>query len=143
MRKSALDRILERVTKDQRGSCWITGFTVRSNGYAGMRFEGKMHYVHRIAYRLLVGPIPEGLSLDHKCGNRLCCNPEHLEPVTTRENNRRAWARFPLGHPSRKTHCSKGHEYGPQDYCPNRTTRRCQECHRTYMRDRMRKLRVS
>jgi len=44
---------------------------------------------HRFAYELLVGPIPEGMDLDHVCGVRLCVWPEHLEPVTHAENLRR------------------------------------------------------
>jgi hypothetical protein len=44
---------------------------------------------HRFAYELLVGPIPAGLVLDHLCRNRLCVNPNHLEPVTNSENPRR------------------------------------------------------
>jgi hypothetical protein len=48
-----------------------------------------MLLVHRDVYEQLVGPIPEGLVLDHLCRNRSCCNPAHLEPVTTAENVRR------------------------------------------------------
>jgi hypothetical protein len=44
---------------------------------------------HRFAYELLVGPIPEGLVIDHLCRNRRCVNPAHLEPVTAEENWRR------------------------------------------------------
>lgn len=44
---------------------------------------------HRFAYELLVGPVPDGLQLDHLCRNRACCNPEHLEPVEGVENRLR------------------------------------------------------
>lgn len=62
---------------------------------------------HRIAYLMLVGPIPDGLQLDHLCRNRACVRPEHLEPVTNREN----WNRgnTPSAVHARKTHCHVGH----------------------------------
>lgn len=48
---------------------------------------------HRLAYRELVGPIPDGYEVDHTCGNTVCCNPAHLEAVTQEENKRRTWER--------------------------------------------------
>lgn len=44
---------------------------------------------HRIAYELYKGKIPDGLTVDHLCFNRLCQNPQHLEAVTFEENARR------------------------------------------------------
>lgn len=86
------------------GECWPwTGWT-QPNGYGsfGGHESGKTRLAHRIAYMFLVGPIPEGLVLDHlchtrdpecadneACPHRRCCNPDHLEPVTRRENVRR------------------------------------------------------
>ena len=60
-----------------------------SSGYGIVTICGKKYYTHRVAYEELVGPIPDGLVLDHLCRNRRCCNPEHLEPVTDGENTRR------------------------------------------------------
>lgn len=51
-----------------------------------------MAYAHRVAYELARGPVPRKLFLDHLCGRRSCCNPDHLDPVTTAENNRRSRA---------------------------------------------------
>jgi hypothetical protein len=47
---------------------------------------------HRIAYRLAKGPIPAGMIVDHGCGNRLCCRPDHLEAIPQSENTRRRYA---------------------------------------------------
>ncbi|WP_411732175.1 HNH endonuclease signature motif containing protein [Paeniglutamicibacter sp.] len=68
-------------------SCWVwTAAKVKGYG----KFQ--KHRAHRWSYEHLVGPIPEGLTLDHLCRNRACVNPEHLEPVTVEENVRRAAA---------------------------------------------------
>jgi HNH endonuclease len=53
------------------------------------------------------GPIPEGCELDHLCREKVCVFPEHLEPVSGRENSRRS--RSPAALNARKTHCLRGH----------------------------------
>jgi len=70
---------------DENG-CWIWKYSVCSiTGYG----KGAGRLAHRVSYERHVGPIPEGLELDHLCGVRVCINPEHLEPVTHLENARR------------------------------------------------------
>ena len=87
------------------GPCWMwTAAAETENHYGMIRANGRMMLVHRFAYELLVGPIRDGLELDHVCRVRKCCRPEHLEPVTSLENHDRS-------KPFRKaTHCLEGHE---------------------------------
>lgn len=85
------ERFWEKVEKRGPDECWEWGGTV-ADGYGRFReggFGSSPVRAHRVAYKLLVGPIPEGLVLDHLCENRGCVNPAHLEPVTNRENLRR------------------------------------------------------
>ncbi len=77
-----------RVVKSD--GCWLwTGYLTRG-GYGRLYIGSyRYEYTHRLAYEEAVGPIPDGLELDHLCRNHACCNPAHLEAVTHRENIRR------------------------------------------------------
>lgn len=76
-----------RVDVGEPDDCWLwLGSTNGSNGYGRLGRRPTWHLAHRYAYEQAVGPIPEGLVLDHLCSVRLCCNPAHLEPVTQAEN---------------------------------------------------------
>ncbi len=80
-------RFLCKITIRPNGCCeWIGA--KNADGYGV--FGGSL--AHRYSYETFVGPIPEGLTLDHLCSNPPCINPHHLEPVTNEENVRRAWA---------------------------------------------------
>lgn len=69
--------------------CWPWVGARNSAGYGVVRINGINHLAHRVAYERTVGPIPEGLTIDHLCRTRSCCNPAHMEPVTREENGRR------------------------------------------------------
>lgn len=103
------ERIEDGVTVDEAG-CWLwQGVRFSRTGYAQFSVDNKTRSVHRVAYELYVGPIPDGLTVDHLCRVRNCVNPEHLEAVTARENILRGES--PCAHNARKTHCPKGHPY--------------------------------
>jgi len=88
-------------------SCWIWINKPNSGGYGIIYYKGSWHPAHRIIYMLLRGPIPEGLELDHLCKNRRCVNPDHLEPVTSRVNQRRGNGFAGIN--ANKIFCKHGH----------------------------------
>ncbi len=101
---------------DSATGCWLArrGVDKKHTGYASVWFQGRNHLAHRLSYQVNVGPIPEGLQLDHLCRRRECFNPEHLEPVTARENILRSPIAVATLNAA-KTHCPQGHEYTPEN----------------------------
>lgn len=91
---------------------------------------------HRLAYEILVGPVPAGLTLDHLCRNRACMNPAHLEPVTMRANVLRGEA--PAARQARRTHCRHGHPLIPEPHAHRSGRRYCPICYKAYFKKRYR-----
>lgn len=85
----------ERVAKGDPDECWLWTGHLGSGGYGAAYVRGVRtnRGAHRVAYELAVGPVPDGLEIDHLCFTRRCCNPAHLEPVTHAENVRRSYER--------------------------------------------------
>ena len=110
--------------------CTIWMGAVDAAGYGRINFGKKFgaQFAHRLAYMLAKGPIPERMTIDHRCRVRCCINPAHLEAVSNRENILRGvgWAATN----ARRTHCANGHEFTPENTAHAQGGRRCLECTR-------------
>jgi len=104
------------------GDCWEwQGYL--TNGYGRVKRGGKTQAVHRYIYEQLVGPVDALLDLDHRCRNRKCCNPDHLEPVTRAVNLNRG-----VKHQTTKTHCKYNHPYSVENTLQYAGRRHCLTC---------------
>lgn len=127
--RPAMTRFMEKVKLDD--GCWMWQGALSTKGYASFSIsKDKGGQVgHRWIYEQMIGPIPDGLTLDHLCRRKACVNPMHLEPVTALENTARAKA-------ARAT-CRQGHPYDdPTNIIvtgPGR--RRCRACYLRYARE--------
>lgn len=132
-RQPEQDRFWEKVLKT--GGCWLWLAGVDGGGYAEFWSQGRHIKGHIFAYRLLIGVISAGKTLDHLCRVRSCVRPDHLEPVSLQENiGRRPWrSTCPNGHPL---------EEGTIYVCPKSKKRMCLECKRRSARDYLRRRRL-
>lgn len=106
-------------------------------GYGVFWYKGKRWGAHRCSHDMFVGPIREGLTIDHLCRNTLCVNPFHIEVVTIQENVRRS--NGISAENARKTRCKRGHPFTEENTVRHGDGRReCRECRR--MRSRVGKL---
>lgn len=117
------------------GVCWEWTAYRDKKGYGKFQVGNKARGAHKVAWELLMGPVPHGLDLDHLCRNPPCVNPDHLEPVTRRENVLRGINAIPgkHHHMAQRTHCVNGHEY-TEENSYHRVDRaghkQCKTCHR-------------
>jgi hypothetical protein len=125
--RNSIESVLATVVRAEGCWSWPLG---NPNRYKVVIISGKRHYLHRLLYEQLVGPIPEGMEIDHRCCNPGCCNPSHLEAVPKRINILRGtsmaarWAN--------RTHCDKGHPFDEENTLirmhHGKPIRRCRTC---------------
>lgn len=120
-----MERFFKYVTPAD--GCWNWQGAVRlRDGYAALWDGSQSAPGYRISYEAFVGPIPEGLHIDHLCTNNACVRPDHLEPVTNRVNVLRGTGRTAQN--ARKTHCVHGHPFTPENTSLRRGERGCRTC---------------
>lgn len=128
----ALKRFWPKVSRQPNG-CWLWLAHKTPKGYGQFGDERlRVTRAHRWAYRTFVGDIPKGRVLDHLCQNPSCVNPEHLEPVTPRENAYRSkvWMNG-YRYQKAKTHCPQGHPYDEVNTITDKDGHRaCRTCRR-------------
>lgn len=132
--RSTHERFAAKYTVDESG-CWLWTASTVNNGYGRFRIGGESRLAHRVSYELHVGPIPEGLQLDHLCRVRDCVNPAHLEPVTASVNIRRGTSS--AAEHAKQSHCIHGHLFDEANtyIWSGNNSRSCRRC----SRDRARK----
>lgn len=122
-----MSRADHTVTLERTFGCWVwTGKLDRRNGYPIVWRGKRPSQAHRVVYDLELGPIAEGLELDHLCRNHACVAPHHLEPVTRNENElRKSWR-----YRSKRKTCKAGHDLAINGVVTEFGGRVCRECNR-------------
>ena len=147
--KRVVDRVFARIEKQPDNGCWVWPGAIASGyGRVGWRENGAADWaaVHRVVWQELRGPVPDGADLDHlchdpsacrvakDCQHRKCCNPDHLEPVSRKENLARGGT-IPAAN-SIITECPSGHSYSGTNVFTDKEGRRyCRECVRARNRE--------
>jgi hypothetical protein len=119
-------------------TCWVWLAKVDRDGYGCCKRLGEW-LAHRVAWKMLRGPIQQGLEIDHLCRNRRCVNPDHMEPVTKAMNALRGIS--PPAINARKTACRRGHAFNAENTYVWRGVRICRPCRRAAEMSRRRRRR--
>jgi hypothetical protein len=142
------DRFWVKASPEDSQGCRLWTGTGNPGGYGQFSYYGKMYLAHRFIYEHTVGPIPNGLRLDHTCHNidlscpggvtckhRRCVTVSHLEPVTDAENSQRGRNSGSTHPNSLKTHCINGHPFNESNTRVSNGERVCKACKRDNSRN--------
>lgn len=145
MGKPAIIRAWDKIHPEPNSGCWLWMASLDGAGYGFFWFETRMIRAHIFMYEHYKELVPKGLQLDHLCRTPCCVNPDHVEPVTSKENVRRGILAevqrkrmkdyllhdptSPAGRNRSKTHCPAGHQYTGRNLSTTKKGRRCKKCH--------------
>lgn len=119
---------------NKTADCWEWIGGKQSSGYGYYALDGKMRQAHRVAYEMAHGPIPADHQIHHRCHNRPCVNPAHLEPI---HKTKHVLIHDTFsGRKSRQTHCIRGHEFTPENTYRWHGMRKCRTCMRAHKASR-------
>jgi hypothetical protein len=120
-------RFWDKVIPEPNSGCWLWLGYLGHNGYGRFHWTGGSdRNAHRLAYQILVGPLDDGIVVDHLCRTRCCVNPAHLDPVTPRENVVRGVSVSAKN--AAKTHCKRGHVFDATNTRTQGSGRLCRLC---------------
>jgi len=134
-----LKRFYSKIKFNEETWCWDWVGTTLQRGYGHFKLKRKIWRSHRLSYLIHKGDLIEGLTLNHLCRNRKCCNPDHLEQITSKENILCGESFSAVN--KRKTHCKRGHEFTEENTINlSRNRRECRKCrklhdHNKYYKD--------
>lgn len=123
-----LPELIERyISPEPNSGCWLwTGALSEGYGHTKVTNNGKQLSAHTTVYRLLRGPICEGFEPDHLCRVRCCVNPDHIEPVTKKENTMRGVGVGAVN--AKRTECKNGHPFDESNTRFYKNRRYCRAC---------------
>lgn len=137
MDEKHLVRFFSKIEQNENG-CWVWQGATGGSGkhrYGTLSNNGKLTLAHRLSYEHFIGPIPEGLNIDHLCQNKLCVNPGHLEPVTQHTNLHRSPNTLNAQNAA-LTHCKSGHLLSGDNVRFYRSQRVCRACKKEWVQQK-------